>query len=148
MVDVSLSVMGLQDLQADLDRLAKATSGKIARKAVLAGARVARDKAREAAPVLTGDLKSGIVAVSVRQRDTPGAVAAGVRVRSGGKKHKRNKDAKGDPFYWKFLELGTSRLQAAPFIRPSWDSNLARIESAVSTAIADGIDQAVAGTGR
>ena len=144
MVDITLSITGLPDLQADFARLARATGNKVARAAVMAGAKVARDKARQAAPVRTGALRKGIIAVSVKQRDTPGEAAAGVRVRSPGKKSKKTVV----PFYWKFIELGTSKLRAAPFIRPSWDGNLAQIEQAVSDTLAAGIDKAITEAGR
>ncbi|MOA55697.1 hypothetical protein D3C78_1795330 [compost metagenome] len=47
------------------------------------------------------------------------------------------------PFYWRFLEYGTSKMAAAPFIRPSWDANLAEIEKATADKLAEGIDNAI-----
>lgn len=78
----SLTVLGLGELQADFKRLAKSVGNKIARDAVMAGARVARDKARSTAPVRTGKLKKNIIAVSVKQADTPGGATAGIRVKN------------------------------------------------------------------
>ena len=150
----SLTVLGLGELQADFERLAKAAGNKIVRDAVMAGARIARDKARAAAPVRTGKLKKNITATRLKQSDTPGGATAGVRVKSPkGKKSKALKrpGKKGRtsatdwdaPFYWKFLELGTSKMRAHPFIRPAWDGSLPQIEKAVSDKLAEGIDNAI-----
>lgn len=151
----SLTVVGLGDLQADFERLAKATGNKIVRDAVMAGARVARDKARATTPVRTGKLKKNITAVRLKQSETPGGATAGLRVKKpNGKQSKalKRRGKKGRtsateweaPFYWKFLELGTSKMQAHPFIRPAWDGGLPEIEAAVSDKLAEGIDNATA----
>ncbi|WP_236236560.1 HK97-gp10 family putative phage morphogenesis protein [Pseudomonas faucium] len=151
----SLTVLGLGDLQEDFERLARATGNKVVRDAVMAGARIARDKARAAAPVKTGKLKKNIAAARLKQSETPGGATAGVRVkRPAGKQAKALKRPgkngritatdSNAPFYWKFLELGTSKMQAHPFIRPAWDGSLPEIEKAVSDKLAEGIDNATA----
>lgn len=150
----SLTVLGLGDLQADFERLAKSVGNKIARDAVMAGARVARDKVRATAPVRTGKLKKNIAAVSLKQADTPGGATAGIRVKKPtgkqskalkrtGKKGRTSKTQWDAPFYWKFLELGTSKMSAHPFIRPAWDGSLPQIEKAVADKLAEGIDNAI-----
>ena len=135
-----MDIIGLDHLGEDFLRLEKSMQNKISRQAVLAGARVARDKVRTSAPVRTGKLKRGIVATVARRSETPGEVVAGVKVSA----PRRQKDA---PFYWKFLELGTRNMVAQPFIRPTWDSGLAEIEGAVISKLAEGIDKAITGIG-
>ena len=150
----SLTVVGLGDLQADFERLAKSVGNKVVRDAVMAGARVARDKTRQAAPFKTGKLKKNIAAARIKQADTPGAATAGVRVMNPKGKtvtkrkrpSKKGKSTTTDyeaPFYWRFLEHGTSKMPAAPFIRPTWDANLAEIEKATADKLAEGIDNAI-----
>lgn len=150
----SLTVLGLGDLQADFERLAKSVGNKVVRDAVMAGARIARDKARASAPVRTGKLKKNITATRLKQSETPGGATAGVRVKKPagkqtkalkrpGKKGRTVKTEWDAPFYWKFLELGTSKMQAHPFIRPAWDGNLPEIEKAVADKLAEGVDQAI-----
>ncbi|MDD1979004.1 HK97-gp10 family putative phage morphogenesis protein [Pseudomonas tussilaginis] len=142
MVNVSLEIVGLGDLQADLNQLAHSLANKVVRDAVVAGARVARDKARSNAPVRSGKLKKSLEAVRVKQGESPGAAAAGVRVRRG-RKGKGDQDPTEAPFYWKFLEHGTSKMRAHPFIRPAWDGSLPEIERAVQEKLAEGIDKAI-----
>lgn len=150
----TISIVGMGDLQADFERLAKSVGNKIVRDAVMAGARVARDKTRQAAKVRTGKLKKNIEATRVKQTETPGAATAGVRVKSPkgkttkarkrpGKKGQTTKAEYEAPFYWRFLEHGTSKMAATPFIRPTWDSNLAEIEKATADKLAEGIDKAI-----
>lgn len=150
----TVSVQGLGELQADFDRLAKSVGNKVVRDAVMAGARIARDKVRNTAPVRTGKLKKNIAAVRLKQADTPGGATAGIRVKRPagkqakalkrpGKKGRTSKTDYDAPFYWKFLELGTSKMRAHPFIRPAWDGNLTQIEKAVTDKLAEGIDNAI-----
>ncbi|WDU60953.1 HK97 gp10 family phage protein [Pseudomonas poae] len=135
MLDTSLRFLGFAELEADFQRLAKATSNKVVRDATLAGARVAQDRTRKSAPIRSGKLQKHIVAKRLRQRDTPGAAVAGVSVR-----RPKNSPA---PFYWRFLELGTSNMTAKPFIRPTWDRSLPDIEGAVRSKLVQAIDQAL-----
>lgn len=149
-----LTVLGLGELQADFERLAKSVGNKIVRDAVIAGARVARDEAKGKVAVRTGKLKKNIIAVRLKQSDTPGAATAGIRVKKTtgkqvkplkrpGKKGRTSKTEYDAPLYWKFLELGTSKMQAHPFIRPAWDGCLPQIEKAVADKLAEGIDNAI-----
>jgi HK97 gp10 family phage protein len=150
----SLTVLGLGELEADFERLAKSVGNKIVRDAVIAGARVARDEAKGKVAVRTGNLKKNIIAVRLKQSDTPGSATAGIRVKKPtgkqvkalkrpGKKGRTSKTEYDAPLYWKFLELGTSKMQAHPFIRPAWDGSLPQIEKAVAEKLAEGIDNAI-----
>ena len=52
-------------------------------------------------------------------------------------------EPKSAPYYWLFLEFGTSNMNAKPFLRPAWDNNLTQIEQAVRSKLAQAIDQAL-----
>jgi HK97 gp10 family phage protein len=52
--------------------------------------------------------------------------AAGKRVRVGGRY------IRGDAFYWPFVEFGTAKVRARPFLRPAFE---ARKERAVEASI-------------
>jgi len=156
MPEISLNIIGLDDLKADFERLAKATGDKVMGDAVMAGARVARDKVRQAAPVRTRKLQKNIAATRARKSAESGGATAGIRVKKpsgkstrpvkrGSRPGKRLKTEYAAPFYWKFLELGTSTMRAHPFIRPTWDGSLPEIERAVRDKLADGIDKAILG---
>lgn len=139
-MEIAASIVGLNELGEDFRRLEQSMQNKISRQAVLAGAKVAREKVRQTAPVRTGRLKRGTVATVARRSDSPGRVVAGVKISA-------PRSQKKAPFYWKFLELGTQHMAARPFIRPTWDSNLPAIEGAVISKLAEGIDKAITGIG-
>ena len=61
MPDISLDLLGLGELEADLQRLSRSLANKAVRDAVMAGAKLARDKTRQSAPVRSGKLKKNIV---------------------------------------------------------------------------------------
>ena len=147
----SVSILGLGELQTDFERLSRATGNKVVRDAVMAGARVARDRAQALAPVRTGRLKKNITATRLKQSETPTGATAGIRVKkpkaikSRGKKKRSTKAVYDAPYYWWFVEFGTSKHPAAPFMRPAWDGGLPQIEQAVTDKLAQGIDTAITG---
>lgn len=146
MLDISLDMLGLGELESDLLRVSSATANKAIRDAVLAGARVARDKSRESAPVRSGTLKRNLVVTRLRQSQTPGAAVAGVSIKRPAAKKRGNRSSakpQSAPYYWLFLEFGTSNMNAKPFLRPAWDNNLTQIEQAVRSKLAQAIDQAL-----
>ncbi|HDL7232960.1 TPA: HK97 gp10 family phage protein [Yersinia enterocolitica] len=115
MIDSTLDFSGLLDLSKELEVLSKAESGNVLRQAARASAAVFREEARRLAPKRTGKLARNIVVMS--QRAHPGEAVAGIHIRSKGKAENRN-----NAFYWRFVELGTSNIAAAPFIRPAFDA--------------------------
>ncbi|CAJ9866798.1 gp20 [Burkholderia pseudomallei] len=78
----SVKIIGLNDLQADFAKLAKAQSRSVRRKATMAGARVIIRAARKRAPKRSGKLRRNIVAVPLKQKDGEGIAVAGRRVRT------------------------------------------------------------------
>lgn len=116
MIHSHLDFSGLASLEEDLKQLTRAENDRVRRQGARAGAGVVRDEARRRAPKRSGKLAKNIVAVTAKVSENSRA-AAGVRVRERGKA--------SDPsnaFYWKFIELGTSQLPPAPFIRPAFDA--------------------------
>lgn len=56
---------------------------------------------------------------------------------------KTREDAGGSTWYWRFLELGTSRQRARPFLRPAQANNLDAATNAVVTALNPAIDKII-----
>lgn len=136
----SVQILGLGDLRADFEKLAKAQSTKVLRRATLAGAKVIRDEARARAPKKSGKLRRNIVSAALRQKDAPGIATAGVRVRTKGKG-----DSPSNAFYWRFVELGTQHMRAQPFARPAFDASIGQAEGAIRTEIVRAIDVVLGG---
>lgn len=124
-----------------------AKGGGPARAALAKGARVFRDQAITNAPRDSGLLQESIVA---RRDSRPGLVGAAeayyVGVRRKARRYantKRNRGkgrvgktyfVEGTAFYWLFLEFGTEKMRARPFLRPAFEQ---RKEDALSVIVAE-----------
>lgn len=133
-------VEGLDDLKRKLSDMGGTLRRRVLRNALAAAARDVRDTARRNAPVLTAaqalrnpHRKPGTVrkAISVRtskadRREGNVGVFVNVRPAKSGARGAKNPN---DPFYWRFLEFGTRRMAARPYLRPAAD----RLPQALST---------------
>lgn len=145
----------LERLQA-LPAAVGAKGGGPARAALAKGARVFRDQAIANAPRDTGLLQESIVA---RRDSRPGMVGASeayyVGVRRKARRYantKRNRGkgragktyfVDGTAFYWLFLEFGTEKMAARPFLRPAFESRKEDALNVIVTEMHAGIDRAV-----
>jgi HK97 gp10 family phage protein len=122
-------ITGLRDFQSKLREIPKTLRRRVLRNALAAGARIVRDEAKRQAPVLSPENRSvpyrtpGTVrrAISVRTSKADrreGNVGVFVNVRPA-KSGARGAKSPSDPFYWRFLEFGTSKMAARPFLRPA-----------------------------
>lgn len=145
----------LERLQA-LPAAVGAKGGGPARAALAKGARVFRDQAIANAPRDTGLLQESIVA---RRDSRPGMAGASeayyVGVRRKARRYantKRNRGkgragktyfVEGTAFYWLFLEFGTEKMAARPFLRPAFESRKEDALNVIVTEMHAGIDRAV-----
>ena len=118
MVEVGSDIKGLKDLAKNADNLKKSFAGTTLRTALRNGAKPVRDKAKASVPVDEGKLKRSI----------------GIRA-----KVSRGGDGYADvgfsEFYGGFIELGTSRQQAQPFLRPALEGSEGEITAAFVAAM-------------
>lgn len=105
-MSVDFRIEGLEHLESQFDRLAETSKKKVMMKALNAGIAPIKKEAKANAPVDKGVLKSSIRSKQMKYTEKP---AVGIYVA-----------AKG--FYWYFVENGTSKMAAAPFLRPAADS--------------------------
>lgn len=117
-------VSGLRELARKLEQLPVKLQRNGLRKAVSSGAAVVRNAVKESAPIgATGTLRR---AVSMKRAKTPDAQIATyevfVRQAKNGKVGSSKIAAYGkyDAYYWRFVEFGTSKAPAHPFLRPAW----------------------------
>ena len=147
-METRIKIHGLNEIRRAMLELPHRLDNKLLNKGLLAGAQVVRDEARLRAPVLKSDdprRRAGVLRRAIRAlrvRPTQYAASAIVRVRNLTRRQiTRFKKEKGkggaanpsDPFYWRFVEFGTSKMASRPFLRPAFES---RKEVAVRTAIA------------
>jgi HK97 gp10 family phage protein len=149
-----MHVSGLSELKRALSELPNRVATKQLRAAVLSGAVIVRDAAKIIAPISTGPVATGhpppgtlrraiYMARSNRDRG-PGKEVAHVFVRqapngSAGKKGVK-KYGKLDAYYWRWVEFGTSKMAAHPFMRPAFEANKERAVEAIKTRLAQGVE--------
>lgn len=126
---------GIDELARVMDQLPKKIRQKAVRGALREAGKVIQSAARLAAPVLqapTATRKPGTVkrAISVRaskfarQKGMEGVFVSvrplrGARTKRLGRAGAKNPN---DPYYWHFLEFGTRKMSARPFMRPAANS--------------------------
>jgi HK97 gp10 family phage protein len=118
LLEVTHNVQGLAELEKGLVELGRDVGLKGLSKATAAGARLIRDRARALAPKDTGNLKKNIVVTKYRRvKDKSRETRHAVVIRSKGKAGDKN-----NAFYGAFVERGTSKQPAQPFMRPAWEA--------------------------
>lgn len=105
-MSVDFRIEGLDELESQFDRLADTSKKKVMMKALNAGIQPIKKEAKARAPERTGLLKKNIRSKQMRYTEKP---AVGIYI-------------SGKAYYWYFIENGTSRMAAAPFLRPAVDS--------------------------
>lgn len=82
-----------------------------------------------------------------------GGVVMHVGVRGGARRYKNNKhnrklnrvgaryEGPGNVFYWRFLEFGTSKMRAQPFMRPALASNVGAVTDLIVAALRVELDK-------
>jgi HK97 gp10 family phage protein len=105
----------------------------LVRTAVLAGARVVRDRARQNAPIRTGDLKKDIIARTRRRRrgDTSTRATVTIKPKSRSRHIAHLVEFGTDPHEQKKLNKVHPGAKAKPFLRPAADENDKEIFDAV-----------------
>jgi len=138
-VKVDVKVNGLAELAAALKQLPAEVASKNGgplRVALRAAARVVADAAEVRAPKDTGRLGR---AIAIQVDRNPGNVTERIVVRP--RAGKSRTDPKG-AWYWHFLEFGTVKQPAQPFIRPAFDAVKNEALSAFKNRLAKGIVRA------
>ncbi len=137
--------LDLRGINAQLDQLAAAAK-TAARKAAQAGAQVYYDEVRARVPVSAKPHSTK----GKKQTFTPGTLRravyqAFVEDESGpGRATYRISWNKTHAFYGRFVEFGTARMAAKPFLRPAFDAAQPRAISAVNAMLAAEIKKATA----
>ncbi|MCR5864653.1 HK97-gp10 family putative phage morphogenesis protein [Aquincola sp. J276] len=146
--DLEVKVSGLSELREALAGLPDKLRRRALRNALAAGARLIRDAARATVPVLaepTPRRASGTVrnAISVRTSKAArreGNVGVYVNVRPA-KGAARGAKSASDPFYWRFLEFGTDKMAARPYLRPAAQAQAQAALGAFSAKLGPQLDK-------
>jgi HK97 gp10 family phage protein len=137
MAEATLKVDGLRELQDKLRNLAPNIARNGLRAAVAAGAALIRNEARQKAPKDTGEMARDIMIKRERDSTTYRAlysvfVRTGKKSRLGGK----GRNVAKDSYYWRFVEFGTAKMAAKPFMRPAFESQKEKAVDAIRDKLA------------
>lgn len=146
-MQASIKIHGAAEIRRAMQELPKRVDQKMLNEGLLAGARLVRDEAKQRVPLLKvpdprrvrGAIRRAIVAGRVRPERYAATVLVRVRKLTKGqvarwkkKSGKAGAANPADPFYWWFVERGTSKMAAQPFMRGAFEG---RKEQAVRTAM-------------
>lgn len=105
-MSVNIRVEGLEDLEKQFDLLINVTKKATMRKALNAGIAPIKKEVKANAPVDKGVLKKSVRSKQMKLTAHP---SVGLYI-------------SGKAYYWRYIEEGTSKMAAAPFIRPAADN--------------------------
>lgn len=138
-------LQGVDSLIAKLEGISTEMKYKGGRAGLRKAANLIRDAAKSSAnrfddPKTREDIAKNVtVRFSTREFKRTGDLKFRVGVLGGAKsvaksvgevKGKGKENPGGDTFYWRFLEFGTSKIQAQPFLRPALENN---VQTAIDT---------------
>lgn len=138
MVDVlKVEVQGLKELEQKLLQMAPKLARNGLRASVAAGARVVVAEARKNVPVDTGTLRRAIYQKQIREQSSMTQQTFFVGVRAGKREQKKNRDG----YYFPFIEFGTTKMAARPFMRPAFESTKGQALEAMKEKLAQRVEQ-------
>ena len=108
---IEIELEGARELEQQLDTLGQGVRNKVIRDALRQAVKLLETETKSRAPVRTGTLRRAIhtrVKMSKQQAEAYLSISEG---------HTERHDA----FYWRYVEHGTRRAPAQPFIRPAFD---------------------------
>lgn len=156
MGNLTVKITGLKELGQAMNSLERKVRNRIAVKAMRKGGAIIREQARANAPTLKrqvphrkrGTLRKAIS--SSTKMDKNGAVRTTIFVRQlktskviefKGGSGKSGAYNPNDPFYWRFVEFGTSKMPAQPFLRPAFSSKKEQAAREIITTLRDEINR-------
>lgn len=156
---ISIHVEGLDELRRELLLLPQEIAEKELRATSFAGAKIVRDFAKlyliANGSVDTRSLHDAIRVGFDKLNSSKVQKAFNVFVKHRTKRYANTKKNRrqsrvgvkyrdfGDLYYWRFVEFGTARAAAKPFLRPAFDNHKSWILDAMRTRLEKGIDRQV-----
>ena len=154
-MDVEVKIEGLAEIDRKLRLLPERIGRNAIRRALRKGANVVRDAARgNAAKIDDPETRENIAKnIAVQSGGSRREKAAGgpmmrVGVMGGASSNRFSKDATGNPGgdtrHWRFVEFGTSKTRAQPFMRSAMASSAGKAFDAAAAAMEKEVDKELA----
>jgi HK97 gp10 family phage protein len=148
----TFKIEGLAELGKALRELPERVARNGLRVSVYAGAKVVRDEARARAPKAQqslgpnqpppGTLKRSVIMKHIPELSSPTRQTFFVTVRHGKKYRKQGKkgNLSQDAWYWRFVEFGTRKMRARPFLRPALEAKRREAGQAMKDRLSERIE--------
>lgn len=122
--------MELEGVDEILNKLQSIGSnvGKLENKALRNAADPVLQDAKGSAPVRTGKLKKGLKITRVKKKEGVKYILVGV-----------DRGDNSEIFYGKFIEFGTSKMTARPFLGPAYQKNKDNIKRTIAETLKEGL---------
>ena len=149
----TVRIEGLAQLDRALRELPDRVANRGLRASVYAGAKVIRDEARAQAPKAAqslgskqpppGTLKRSVIMKQIPELSSLTRQTFFVTVRHGKKFRKQGKkgNLSQDAWYWRFVEFGTRKMRARPFLRPALEAKRREAVQAMKDRLSERIEQ-------
>jgi HK97 gp10 family phage protein len=148
----TFKIEGLAELGKALRELPERVARNGLRVSVYAGAKVVRDEARARAPKAAqslgpnqpppGTLKRSVIMKHIPELSSLTRQTFFVTVRHGKKYRKQGKkgNLSQDAWYWRFVEFGTRKMRARPFLRPALEARRSEAGQAMKDRLSERIE--------
>ena len=148
----TFKIEGLAELGKALRELPARVARNGLRVSVYAGAKVVRDEARARAPKAQqslgpnqpppGTLKRSVIMKHIPELSSLTRQTLFVTVRHGKKYRKQGKkgNLSQDAWYWRFVEFGTQKMRAQPFLRPALEAKRREAGQAMKDRLSERIE--------
>ncbi len=148
----TFKIEGLAELGKALRELPERVARNGLRVSVYAGAKVVRDEARARAPMAAqslgpnqpppGTLKRSVIMKHIPELSSLTRQTFFVTVRHGKKYRKQGKkgNLSQDAWYWRFVEFGTRKMRARPFLRPALEAKRREAGQAMKDRLSERIE--------
>ena len=148
----TFKIEGLAELGKALRELPARVARNGLRVSVYAGAKVVRDEARARAPKAEqplgpnqpppGTLKRSVIMKHIPELSSLTRQTFFVTVRHGKKYRKQGKkgNLSQDAWYWRFVEFGTRKMRARPFLRPALEAKRREAGQAMKDRLSERIE--------
>lgn len=109
---------GMSQLLRQIEQMERILNGDVKEKALIEGAKILQENAKEIVRQTTGKLRNNIIISDVKNEE--------IHV---------GPDQQGTAFYGHFLEYGTSKMEPIPFLGPAFENNKDAVQEKMAETI-------------
>lgn len=123
----SIELEGVDEILNKLQSIG-ANVGRLENKALKNAAEPVLEDAKRNVPIKTGKLKKGLKITNVKRKEGAKYILVGV-----------DRGDNSEIFYGKFIEFGTSKMPAKPFLQPAYEKNKDNIKRTIAETLKEGL---------